>query len=929
MEEQGLTYEMCRLRLKNFAHFSNIGLSDFEIDRYGSNNRIITVLGANGSGKSLLASAWTPSAKEATNNRKKPLIVAGEVGVKECDIISTLPDGTRGNYLYKCKVIYDSGTNCSLIRVDRVSGEETELNPNGLLKPYEEKLEQIFGITKNLKNISYLSPQVTSLIEMSPAPRYEYISNWLPDISAYLNAHKSTFRQINSINRQVKLLERDLGNVSLSNVKKERAMKTSTIDSIKSEMMILNNRMVQLETIRSGLVQIERGNLKDLVKFVEDERKTLDKEHKRLIKMAGIGAQYLGKDGLVQLGKDVVQLELELQSVNDQLAQLNVNIDSSRVRLKNIEENIGIIATNASDSESLPEVSKLIERSEDHMISLRRSIDEFSNEHDFVANVSPTLTGVEFRILDNLAKSIKDTVESILSVVSLEKLDNITNYSALADSKGTHYNGKLSDMETRINVTLSRIASLKNTPLDRSILDLAPKKSMCTPKRCGVLGEITNLLSPTNEVSRLEGELEELYIERASLNESIDAHHTESGNMVTVLSLISNLNHSIVRDKTYISYLPSDIQNILIGGIYKIASNRNDIISTFDTLREFISIRDQHDLYVKEIRSLKERESTLRIRYNMDEDFRLLNESIDDMVLSRKTLMVDGKAMIDQHNTLVELKESMDDISTNIASYNIRAQENIKKRDKLKGIAKDWYYSGTISRKVSSIVYTLESLELDLNIVLKEIEKLNNVIATKESIERMKDDLLLSKKDMEILAKAWNPKTGIPGVFINNFLSKIHVKANEYLKSLNGDSLQISRFEIGKNSREFPIVIAKDGDIEIPDVSECSEGQRALVTIAISMAMVTEIIGASGAGYNVIRFDEMDAMLDHNRRVLYVDMIRDKLEEIGSRQALVISHSQEMEQVESDTILLPGANISDDNLINNNILLDVRHIDID
>ena len=44
-------YEIVRLKLINFAHFTSIlGLPEFEINRYGSSNSIILLSGSNGSG---------------------------------------------------------------------------------------------------------------------------------------------------------------------------------------------------------------------------------------------------------------------------------------------------------------------------------------------------------------------------------------------------------------------------------------------------------------------------------------------------------------------------------------------------------------------------------------------------------------------------------------------------------------------------------------------------------------------------------------------------------------------------------------------------------------------------------------------------------------------------------------------------------------
>jgi len=176
------------------------------------------------------------------------------------------------------------------------------------------------------------------------------------------------------------------------------------------------------------------------------------------------------------------------------------------------------------------------------------------------------------------------------------------------------------------------------------------------------------------------------------------------------------------------------------------------------------------------------------------------------------------------------------------------------------------------------------------------------------------------------LHNTWNPKTGIPSFFINNFLNRIHKRSNEYLESLNGKDLIISKFEIGTSAREFPIIVEKNGKM-IPDASQCSEGQIALISLAVSMAMIKEAV--KDGGYNVIRMDEMDAALDHIRRKLYVEMIQDRLSEINSKQCLVITHSSEFNDIPADIILFPGSYKNPELLANKNVLLDLTHIPLD
>ena len=161
------SYEIIRLKLINFAHFSTIlGLPEFEINRIPNSNNIILICGNNGSGKSLLLNHWTPRPSENTNNRKR--IISSEKGldaVKEVDIIKYNTKGLS-EYLYKCKIIYtETSTNCSLIEHSLITGEE-KLNENGLVTSYEKLLNELFNLDKNNKyHISFTSNNINSINE--------------------------------------------------------------------------------------------------------------------------------------------------------------------------------------------------------------------------------------------------------------------------------------------------------------------------------------------------------------------------------------------------------------------------------------------------------------------------------------------------------------------------------------------------------------------------------------------------------------------------------------------------------------------------------------------------------------------------------------------------------------------------------------------
>ena len=327
---------------------------------------------------------------------------------------------------------------------------------------------------------------------------------------------------------------------------------------------------------------------------------------------------------------------------------------------------------------------------------------------------------------------------------------------------------KIKEIEGRIRDTLEKISLLKNSPLDPSILDYTP--NFCETDKCGVLKEIKRLLSPDVEVEKLTDKLKNLYEEKSDVSTEVDNLGEDSGNISIALTHINDINHYLMRDKKYITILPHHIQNILSDSIYTIFININIIMKNIETMREYVSLRDQMNLYTTELKNLKDKESSLRVVYNMNSDITNLNSSIDDLINERIEYQREGEILLENHKTLTDLKESINKISDEIDEYNELAKDHISKSEKMKKICDDWYYRERISRSLSKIDIDLRNLLIELNIHNNKLEMLNNQIATKQSLIDMRDRLLSSSKELEILKDAWEPRTGIPGLFINNFL---------------------------------------------------------------------------------------------------------------------------------------------------------------
>lgn len=916
------SWEVVRFKLVNFVPFCNYGYDEFEIDRRGSRNKVITILSANGAGKSMLATAWSPFVNDATNNRKRPVIKDGCEGIKEIDYISTNDEGDCGPYMYKCKIIYGSNsTNCSLIRVDMVSGEEIEMNENGLVTSYENIVCKIFGINKNYTTIGYLSPQITSLIGMKPRERYDHISSWLPDVSGYLKGYRIVQKKINTIKRQIKMIEEDLQGFSITEVSAEKQILENNIEELKSFIDIKKEDNVKLTYIKNDLTITDEGLIASKIRAYQKEHNSLIKEKHKLLKLVNKSSKYIGVGGYDTLIKDISENENKMNLSRNKIQIILDNIKQYEMKRKELEINFNMISPSET---SLDEITTFITKVENNIHELDKSMEVFKGEYKFLNNVSRGLSSTETTILDNLIHLISNRIESISELISLDDLLDMDKISNNCDREIGYTKSSMNSLDSKIESIKESLSSLKNSSIDENILDLAPVD--CNSYNCDLFKSIEKLLSPDDEITRLETLLEELYEKKTLLLDKIESSSTYGDNIQKSMILLKDINHSLFRDKVYISLLPESLRELLSDSVYKISVNINRIVKEFDTLKEFISIRDQHKLYSDELNKLKDKEINIKISMNMNSSIKDTNDKIDSLNIDREKSIREAKDLMDEYDILLELKDTISDINKNVEDHNLRSKKSKETQNNIRKEITEWYFSNRIVSLIKSNEISITGSMIDLKMNIDRLEEIRNKIASKNSLVEMRTRFISGLKELEILEKAWNPKTGIPSLFISNFLTSIHEKSNKYLKSLNGDDFIIHRFEIGKTSREFPIIAKKSDGTIVSDVSSLSDGQIAIVTLAISMAMISTVVDVGS--YNIIRLDEVDGRLDSKRRKLFIDMVLETLSEINSKQCLIISHNDRFDEVETDVILLPGANKSVNSLSNKNVLFDISHIEI-
>ena len=182
-------------------------------------------------------------------------------------------------------------------------------------------------------------------------------------------------------------------------------------------------------------------------------------------------------------------------------------------------------------------------------------------------------------------------------------------------------------------------------------------------------------------------------------------------------------------------------------------------------------------------------------------------------------------------------------------------------------------------------------------------------LARLKELNKQIKELNKSYANLKLVKDALDPKSGIPLVFIQAYLGKTELIANELLNlAFNGE------FEIHFHSsaKDFFIEV-RTGENYKADIKLASQGEIALTTISISLALIEQSIG----NFNILSLDEIDASLDSNNREAFISILNSQINKLGIEQVFIISHNNAFDSVPMNIIALHG---SEEKTMNTNFM---------
>lgn len=898
---------LTRLKLVNFIGvYLGTGLTEFEIDRSRSSNNIILIIGDNGSGKTSIISELTPLPLEHFGSRNESRIIKDKVGIKELDFLVD-------NFIeYKIKIVYDPAktTKCFIKKI--VDGKEIDLNPNGNVSSYMEILEHELHMKKNYTNVGYLagSGKNKNFVAMSPTERNNYISEWMPEISEFLDAFKISSKILTKLKKEIESYNKQIGNMSTINYELELNYIDSNINNLSNSLKQLESELVQLETYQEQI----KSNVKDY--------RELDVLKNKFINNSNI----LRKRFETFVHKYRSIIEWENGSKMD-IKELNTRFDKVKQKLSHIEETISFISSELisnqsllSDDEKLSDtdintILVTIEQNESILESLYESIKEYEERYSI-----PDEDLLQFNKLYNELTMFIDNLDSkfihmnnYISMDTIQSMDNLEKSTVSTIENISRIKSLIDDVNNKLTFVNNEIYKYEHGNIDTQILMKRPE--FCKNNSCGVIDELMKYLNPHENLKELYDRSKELQSDLIRFSDEKDKYEQQLREYKEGMNLYKDTIDYLYRNNELISKLPNIIVEMLTKDPSQIYTSMNTLRTTIKDIYEYAShiIKEQELVQSnKDLESLKKRLTTNnQIQDKIDK----LNKDYAARMAEKKDLVTE----LTKLNEDIELCNNFESIiSVRNAEMNDYENDRInleKMKNALKIFNKSTYVYNSNENRKKQLIQNKMDIESELLSLRNKRDEMTTFYISKRQIEKMRSEVEDQFNRVNILNKIWSPKVGYPSLKIAGFLNDLTIKTNTDMENMWGTDLRIKEFNI--NASDFSIVIDRDG-VEVKDASLCSQGETETINAAISFSIIESNV--ENGGYDVLRLDEVDGPLDETRRVKFIDMIQTRINELGCDSCFIITHNGEFEDIPCDIIMLKGAKIHESKLKNKNVL---------
>ena len=821
------------IKLENVAGiYVGSNKSTIEIFFEKSKNKIVSINGANGRGKSVLLSSLTPFAYVTSLDDRSslPYIRPGKDGYKEIHY-----QDNEDEYIIKhyYKATKDSHTVKSYFAKN---GEE--LNENGNVRSFLQLVEIHFGLTEELMRLIRLGTNVNSFIKLSPARRKEYIGKLIEEIDMYLKIHKKINENIRVVKAMLSNNNTSLYNCHISDpiVEEENIKQLSkNIEKLERE----RDRIIEESSKLKALMNA--NNINDLRHKKQEAQISLDdlKRTEDIINSEGL--QNTTIDSLIikrsALSDDKINTQAKINSYR-------ISIDNT---LKNIERLDGLIKRVTSNND-LQSLTSAIENLKIVITSTTKTVKEFKSNGTTSNDINKILNRLSS--FNQIGQMIYTLGNKPLEVYLQLKRDN-------------------KSIDKFVTTQLKRnISRVNESDLRNLLSQVFQDEDIITPN-CDTQYAACPYYRLADTITTIRDKLDE------------DSLDDETLRYIKVISNnIDNILNGI--DEILRTNIPDILKSTLEEG--EILSRLSSKLPLFNLsgFQEYLTIARDHEIYIENIEKLKQYEQQLTMYKKSG-----IDNHISEIEECRESIKFYNQNIDTLQSTISVIQTNLSTIDRQIGLVT-KYNDGKKYRSILESTIKS---TSELLIPLESAEHELRELEFKLRQITGQIQMYREDHKKKENKLNEYNRLVeegkkLSKKntDLNIIQDTVSTKKGIPVIYMNRYLGRIQKLANELLELIYDGDLQLSKFKVTQDTFEVPYI--KNGT-KIPDVKYASQSEISLITMALSFALANR---ASGI-YNILLLDEIDAGLDEANRSAFLKMLYTQMNTLKAEQVFIISHN--------------------------------------
>lgn len=801
-----------------------------------------------------------------------------------------------------------SSSSQSFIKEDGI-----ELNENGGVRTCEELISKKLGITKDYFKIGKIGSNTKNFIDYTTSERKNYITTFLniDDINKKFLIAKS---KLSALKKEITSVSGDLN----SHEKRENV--ETKIENAEQEITEIDTDLIELLP-KKGEITAELKNVNESLAGISINDLELRKAEKQ-------------KDF-----DENSQIKTLLESKLENTKEAEAEKERHQVLLASLQADLKV-AESEKNNKNL-----VIIDTDNKIISLEKELAALGKPEDIektkliIADLNNELNELKTSLKSNPLGSIINEMQISKKDVSkfLTKFINFTNFleKYFTDLKAQ------SVLNTKINIELffddsfneslsrqmaesKKVISTKQSLLiekeaERAKLysyvdqlkNLEKRPSQCVIDSCpfirdavahkNVLTEISNIESEINQIKK---EIELFTIKAENIQELSNLHKNFLNAYEEAQPRDNQILFYFLKEKSLIDHIKGPI-NTFQEERQTIIENINLAISD---MSEFSSKSVQLKYNKSILETLENSDSSLIGKYNAD--ISSFKDKLDQLkkefsIISENSLSIENKIASEQK--IVELYSKYIQATSKAASASVMlsttlsdlksAQSLIEKQESLKSELIQ------IESKIKNKQERKECKNKELSLLRISLGQITN-------LENKLEYLNKSYKPTETVSSALSPSTGIPLILIKMYLAETEKITNDLLKLAFNEDFKIN-FETSE--KDFKIKVNAKGNIK-DDIKLASQGEVALTTISISLALIEQSIGE----YNILCLDEIDGPLDPSNRENFINILESQVNKLGIEQVFVISHNNAFDACAMDVVLLPGNSFNKENNLNNN-----------